>query len=141
MNRVEISGRLTRDPEVRFVGQSDYPICTLNVAVDDDDSRWDRETQKRVVGSGFYRVEVPGEYGRAVHASAQKGDEVHVVGSLTQFQVGRRDSEEKETKTQVKAKVVTVLSGRGVRTDVVTPPSAPPVDDGDIAPGWDTEPF
>lgn len=107
MNIVQVTGRLVRDPELRFVGNG-YPIAELNIAVDDANGRYDKETKKSFVGSGFYQVEIPGNYGELIVEQVEKGDNVHVSGSLTQW-VKEKEDGTKESRTRIRADVVTVL--------------------------------
>jgi len=104
MNIVEVSGRLTREPEMRFLGQG-FPVLELNVAVDDGFGKWDRETKKTTVGSGFYQVEVFGSYAEELVEVLDKGSELYVKGSLSQW-VKENDEGKKESKTRIRAEVV-----------------------------------
>lgn len=104
MNIVEVSGRLTREPEMRFLGQG-FPVLELNVAVDDGFGRWDRETKKTQVGSGFYQAEVFGNYAEELVELLDKGSEVYIKGSLTQWTKEKEDGS-KESKTRIRADVV-----------------------------------
>jgi len=128
VNRVEVSGRLTRDPDLRFVGQ-DFPICNLNIAVHDDEGRYNRDTKKAEVDSGFYQVEVKGDYGAYIQSILARGDEVHVVGSLSQWRTQARDGRESETKTRITAKVVTPLTSPRQPREPVQPTTDPVADE------------
>lgn len=129
VNRVEVSGRLTRDPEVKYLGEYRFPVASLNIAVDDGVGRWNRETKKTEYGSGFYQVEVVGQYGEFVANWASRGDEVYVVGSLSQFSTGGRDGGETKTHTRIKATVVQVLNApSGFQAQQIAPPPEPEVD-------------
>lgn len=121
VNVVQISGNLTHDPELKWLGSGDrqFPIATLNVAVENGYGRWNRDTGKTEIDSGFYRVEVPGDHGVDVVDAARKGDRVHVIGSLSQFTGGKEGNE--RTHTQIRAEVVTVMQ-RGNRQPPPTQP-------------------
>ena len=109
MNRVEISGRLTRDPEVRYLGNTRFPVLTMNVAVDDGSGRYNRESRKSEYGSGFYQVEVAGVYGESLGRMVSRGDEVYVVGSLSQFTTQPKGEGESKTHTRIRAVMVVPL--------------------------------
>lgn len=126
MNRVELSGRLTREPELRHVGESHFPILELNVAVDDADGRWNSQTKKSEYASGFYKVEARGDYAEALYVVLHKGDEVYVVGSLTQFRSQSREGGPEQTKTAVAAKLVVPLTGRQVENALPSPGDVEP---------------
>lgn len=106
MNIVELSGRLTREPEMRFLGQG-YPVLEMNLAVDDGFGRWNKESKKTEVGSGFYQVEVFGNYAEQLVEDLEKGSEVYVKGSLTQWTKEKEDGT-KESKTRIRGEVVVV---------------------------------
>lgn len=128
MNRVEISGHLTRDPDLRYVGEN-FPICNLNIAVHDDGGRFNRDTKRTETESGFYQVEVKGDYGAYIQSILERGDEVHVVGSLSQWRTQAREGKESETKTRITAKVVTALTPPRTRRQPIEPPVDPLADD------------
>jgi single-stranded DNA-binding protein len=111
MNHVQIAGRLVRDPEVIYVGATNFPICQINVAVDDGTGRWNRESKKTEYDSGFYQVEVIGDYGVAVSNTLNKGDEVYVVGSLSQWAKKDEQTGEVDRKTRIRATFVQALTG------------------------------
>lgn len=126
MNEVKVSGNLTRDPELRYLGSGDrrFPVTTLNVAVLEADGRWDRETGDTQVKTSFLRVEVRGDHAVQVTDEARKGDKVVVFGSLSQYTSG--PDGKKQTHTQITAEYVAVIPRQ--RVDV--PPV--PADDSDF---------
>jgi single-stranded DNA-binding protein len=108
VNHVTLTGRVTRDPETKWLGrEKNFPVLTLNLAVDDAEGRWDPETKRSTVGSGFYRVELAGDLARQF-GRLEKGEEIWIQGSLAQFMAGEGD--EKQPRTFVKAKVCISLS-------------------------------
>jgi single-stranded DNA-binding protein len=124
VNIVQIAGRLSRDPDLRYVGQN-FPICNLNVAVEDAEGRWNRETKKYEVESGFYQVEVLGDYGAYLSRIVAKGDRVHVLGSLSQWRTQPREGRESETKTRIRGTVVTLLDAPREPRQPIQPPMDP----------------
>jgi single-strand DNA-binding protein len=140
MNRVEISGRLTRDPEIRYLGGSRFPVVSLNVGVDDGEGRWNAETRMVELRSGFYKVEVAGQLAEWLQTQVGKGDEVYVVGSLNQFTIQGRDGKEGQTRTQIRAKVVTVLTPHAASVSGFSAPDNP-LDDTEASWAGDEEPF
>ena len=144
MNRVEISGRLTRDPEIKYVGDARFPILSLNVAVDNGNGRFNRETRKTEYESGFYQVEVVGAYAERLLQHLNKGDEIYALGSLSQFTTQPKSEGESKTHTRIKAVVVTPLVGMpgGAAQGGFAPPAAPMTDDDPWAtPGSDAGKF
>lgn len=124
MNIVLISGRLSRDPDLRFVGQN-YPLCSMNVAVEDAEGRWNRETKKMEVDSGFYQVEVFGDYGQYLSQTLTKGDRVLVLGSLSQWHTQPREGKESETKTRIRGTMVQLLDAPRQPREPIQPPAEP----------------
>jgi single-strand DNA-binding protein len=55
LNRVELSGTLTRDPEYRVL-PSGAEVSSLSLAV--NDAVWDSQAREQVVGTVFVQVEV-----------------------------------------------------------------------------------
>ena len=78
LNKVQIIGRLGRDPELRY-SQSGSPVCTLSVAT--DEGYTDRDG-KKVERTEWHRVVL---YSKAAENCSQflkKGSLVYVEGSL-----------------------------------------------------------
>lgn len=141
MNRVEISGGITRDPELRYT-PSGAPVLNMSVAV--NGARYDGQKREQVVTTEYIAVEIWGSYAEEVAEMAiPKGSEVYVLGELTHTEREKRDGT-KESKTRVKAMLVNVVRRRGggsaPRADApkieMPPPMEPP-------PGYsdDEEPF
>jgi single-stranded DNA-binding protein len=143
MNVVEISGKLTREPELRHVGVKEFPILSLNVAVDNAFGRFNPETKKTEVESGFYQVEVKGDYALAFK-NLSRGDAIYVKGSLSQWTMKPKEGETHgETKTRIAADLLVPLTGSS-NQDVMGSPSmasagsAPQVSTWDE--GWPAKP-
>lgn len=74
MNVVILSGRLTRDPELRYSsGESQVAICTFTLAVD---------RQKRDGGADFLRCIAFGKQGENIQKFMSKGRQMNVVGHM-----------------------------------------------------------
>jgi len=74
MNRITITGRLTRQPELRALPNGD-PVCQLRLAVDGM-GRGSRDE------AGYVNVTVFGKPGQAAHTHLVKGQLVAVDGRL-----------------------------------------------------------
>lgn len=134
MNRVEVSGGLTRDPEYRMVGSYGTHLLEMTVAV--NGTRYDSEQRQQVVKTTFVQVQAWGyvaEFLTQQHGPLSKGDEVHVVGELDQRTVEKSDGS-KESKTRVTAVHIDVLrrrhtpdtTDRGSEAPTGSPTSEPP---------------
>ena len=90
LNKVIITGRLTQDPELRFVGQGQTPLCEFSLAV--NRSFTSNEEKKEEVS--FINVQVWGKSAEFVNQYFHKGRQMIVEGRLKQDRW-----EDKETKT------------------------------------------
>lgn len=98
VNKVELSGGLTREPEL-FYTDSGFPIWGGTLAV--SDARWDGKEGKEVVDTVFVRLQAFGW--QAEHIAEMhllKGEQVYVSGQLDQREVETKDGE-MESKTRV----------------------------------------
>lgn len=109
MNRVELSGTVTRDPEFPTSRRGDdgrdpglFTYFTLAVA----STRWDHHGKRRVIEDNFFSI-IASEDVAEVVTRIRQGSAVHVVGELTQQEVEKAGR--KERKTKVRALVITIL--------------------------------
>ena len=108
LNKVQIIGRLGREPELRYAGNG-TPIANLNIAT--DESYVDREGNK-VDRAEWHRVVV---FQRAAENCANylgKGSLVYVEGSLQTRKWQDQNGVERYT-TEIKAQRVQFLDRRG----------------------------
>jgi single-strand DNA-binding protein len=78
MDKISIIGRLTRDPEMRYM-QDGKPVTSFSVACNRDykvDDTWINRTI-------FYRVSAFGPVAEVLNNHYQKGREIYVEGQLT----------------------------------------------------------
>lgn len=76
MNKIILMGRLTRDPEVRYGGQSNSAIARFSIAVD---RRFKREGQP---STDFFNCTAFGKLGEFVEKYLKKGTKVVLDGEL-----------------------------------------------------------
>ena len=79
LNQIVVSGRLTRDPEVKAL-PSGTSVAEFGLAV----NRSRKVEEEWVDEASFFEVSVYGNRGATVGAKARKGDRVTVAGSLQQ---------------------------------------------------------
>ncbi len=108
LNKVFLIGRLTRDPEIRFL-PSGIQITSFTIAVNrvyktKDSSDWKEETY-------FFDVESFGYLAERLGKQLNKGSQILVEGSLRQDK-WETPSGEKRSKIKVVADKVNLLSGR-----------------------------
>lgn len=78
LNKVQIIGRLGRDPKLRY-SQSGSPVCTLSVAT--DEGYTDRDG-KKVDRTEWHRVVLYSKAAENCNQFLKKGSLVYVEGSL-----------------------------------------------------------
>lgn len=134
INRVVISGNLTRDPELRSTG-SGMSVLKLGVAV--NDRRKNQQTGEWEDYPNFVDVTVFGARGEALSRFLSKGSKVAIEGKLRWSQ-WESQAGEKRSKLEVVADEVEFLSSRdggSSHSGPTSEPSAPgPVDDGEEIP-------
>ena len=134
INRVVISGNLTRDPELRSTG-SGMSVLKLGVAV--NDRRKNQQTGEWEDYPNFVDVTVFGARGEALSRFLSKGSKVAIEGKLRWSQ-WESQAGEKRSKLEVVADEVEFLSSRDGGSSYSAPTSEPsasgPVDDGEEIP-------
>ena len=112
LNRVQLIGRLGKDPETRFTHKGSK-VCSFSVAVD---RRWKSEGESREA-TDWFNVEAWGKLGEICQSYLGKGRLVFIEGRL---QTDRYESEE-ETRyfTKVVASQMQMLDRKPEEPDVV----------------------
>lgn len=129
INRVVISGNLTRDPELRSTG-SGTSVLRLGVAV--NDRRKNQQTGEWEEFPNFIDVTVFGARGEALSRFLSKGSKVAIEGKLrwSQWETAQGD---KRSSIEVIADEIEFLSPRdsssGGRTASPAPAASAPADD------------
>lgn len=107
MNNVVIVGRLTKDPELKYIPGSGTPVATFTVAIDRDYKNKDGSTT-----TDFIPVEIMGKPAEFCANYITKGRLVGVEGSI---RVDRYETPngEKRTFTKVAGRNIQALESRG----------------------------
>ncbi len=90
MNKVEIQGRLGKDPELKYVGSGNTPLCKFSVATTEE---YESGGEIKKITEWFNCV-AWGPRGETI-AELKKGDEVFAMGHM---QTRKWEREGKETK-------------------------------------------
>lgn len=133
INRVTISGNLTRDPELRSTG-SGMSVLKMGVAV--NDRRKNQQTGEWEDYANFVDVTMFGARAEAVSKFLTKGTKVAIEGKLRWSQWESQQGE-KRSKLEVVADEIEFLSARDAGSGSYTPPAgseAPAFDDGEEIP-------
>jgi len=110
LNRVMLIGRLTRDPEVRFL-PSGMQVTSLSIAVSrnfkDKNGEWREETS-------FFDIESYGKLAERLGTQLSKGYQVLIEGSLRQDR-WESPSGEKRSKVKIVADRIALIAKPGDR--------------------------
>lgn len=106
VNRVEIAGRLTRDPELRYLQQG-TPVCSFSVAVSKKFKTKSGETKE---DSLFADVTSWGSAGEWISENIKKGHPVLVEGELKRREWEDKATGQKREKLCITAKRVQALT-------------------------------
>jgi single-strand DNA-binding protein len=110
INRVNITGNLTRDPELRSTA-SGMAILKLGVAV--NDRRKNQQTGEWEDAPNYIDVIVFGSRGESLSRFLSKGTKVAVEGKLRWSQWEDKETGAKRSKIEVVADDVDFMSSRG----------------------------
>ena len=133
INRVVISGNLTRDPELRTTA-SGMPILKLGIAV--NDRRKNQQTGEWEDSPNFFDVVVFGQRGESLSRFLSKGTKLTVEGKLrwSQWETPEGD---KRSKVEIVADDIEFMSSRGEGgggSAAYAPPAETPSDGGEEIP-------
>jgi len=109
INRVVVSGNLTRDPELRSTG-SGMAILKLGLAV--NDRRKSPQSGEWEDVPNFFDVTVFGQRGESLSRFLQKGSKVTIEGKLRWSQWETPDGD-KRSKVEIIADDIEFMSSRG----------------------------
>lgn len=127
MNQVVLIGRLTRDPELRFVPSSGKAVANFTLAVN--------RVYSREKEADFFRIVVWGKQAENVATYLKKGSQCAVSGSIHNNNYTDRDGNTRYS-TDIQADRVEFLStsggGGGGRQDYDEPYSGAPLPEDDF---------
>ena len=134
INRVIITGNLTRDPELRSTG-SGMSVCSLRIA--SNTRRKDNQSGEWVDKANYFDVTVWGRQGENAAQYLSKGRPVAIDGRLEWREWQDKDSGQKRQAVEIVADNVQFLSAGeqgGGNSGGFTPRSDVPVSTDDFAP-------
>ena len=134
INRVVLTGNLTRDPELRSTGNG-LSVCKLGIAV--NTRRKNGATGDWEEKANFFRVTVFGRQAESCHSYLKKGRAIAVDGRL-EWSQWENDGQKRES-IDIIADTVQFLGGRddagsgnGFSSSVAATESDVPIDTGDF---------
>jgi single-strand DNA-binding protein len=136
INRVTITGNLTRDPELRSLPGSGTSVCSLRVAC--NGRRKNNETGQWEDQPNYFDVTVWGAQGENCSRFLTKGRPVAIDGRL-RWREWTTDDQQKRQAVDIVAETVQFLGGRedagngnGFSSSARTTESDVPIDTGDF---------
>jgi single-strand DNA-binding protein len=126
MNQVNLIGRLTRDPELRKLGESDRDVCELRIAVDNGKSRDGADRDATFVDVATFDAAA-----RACAEHLSKGRQVAVTGRLV-YREWKAEDGSRRSKHSVIGRVEFVGSANGQSSNSKPEPAAVGAADEDI---------
>ncbi|MDB2049612.1 single-stranded DNA-binding protein [Clostridium perfringens] len=116
MNTVILVGRLTKDPEMRFIPGFGTPVARFTVAVNRD-----FKNKEGKVDTDFIICEAMGKTADFVGNYLTKGRQVSILGTIRVDRYMENDSDVPKTFTKVMVKNINALDSRK-KDDAPTPP-------------------
>jgi len=128
LNRVQIIGNLTRDPELRYTPQG-VAVCTFGVATNRE---WTLESGEKKEEAEFHRVVAWNKLAEICNQFLSKGRKVFIEGRLQTRQWEAQDGAKRQ-QTEVVTSDMIILDSRGregggERGDRVIQAGKPPVE-------------
>jgi single-strand DNA-binding protein len=107
LNRVELIGNLTRDPELRYTPQG-TAVCTFGVATN---RSWTTDTGEKKEDSEFHKIVAWNKLGELCSQLLTKGRKVYVEGRLANRSWTGQDGTQKTT-TEIVISDMLILDSR-----------------------------
>ncbi|MFL8712828.1 single-stranded DNA-binding protein [Clostridioides sp. GD02377] len=104
MNDVALVGRLTKDPELKYIPGSGTAVSTFTIAIDRDYTKKDGTKE-----TDFIPIEVMGKSAEYCANYISKGNLVSIVGSIRVDKYETQEGE-KKTFTKVNTKIIRQLT-------------------------------
>lgn len=108
LNKVELIGNLTRDPELRYTPQG-TAVCNFGIATN---RQWTTDTGERKEDVEFHRIVAWNKLAEICAQILSKGRKVYVEGRL-QTRSWTGDDEVKRTQTEIVINEMIALDSRG----------------------------
>ena len=116
LNRVQLIGNLTRDPELRYT-PSGTAVCSFSVATN---RSWTTDTGEKKDEVEFHRIVAWNKLAELCSQFLTKGRKVFVEGRLTTRQWSAQDGTQKQT-TEIIINDMILLDNKRTGTEEATP--------------------
>src|SRR6185436_16653798 len=108
LNKVQIIGRLTRDPEVRTT-TTGKNVCSFSVATG---FTWTDQSGQKKEQTEFHNVVAWGKLGDIIAQYMKKGRQIYIEGRLQTTSWDDKTSGQKRYKTEIVAENMIMLGGK-----------------------------
>ena len=114
LNRVQLIGNLTRDPELRYT-PTGTAVCSFSIATN---RSWTTDTGEKKDEADFHRIVAWSKLAEICSQFLTKGRKVYVEGRLTTKNwTGQDGSQRSTTEVVISDMILLDNSGRSVKTD------------------------
>lgn len=129
LNKVQLIGNLTRDPELRYTPQG-TPVCTFGLATN---RQWTTEKGEKKEETEFHRIVAWNKLAEICSQLLAKGRKVYIEGRLQTRKWTASDGSERQT-TEIVANDMMILDSRRVAEESgveisASPEETPPPED------------
>jgi len=128
LNSVNIIGRITKKPELKYLANG-TAVCKFDIAVNDD--YFSKEKNETIKNVSFFNVTVWGKSGENVTNYTDKGSQVAVAGKLQQ-QSWETPEGSKRSRIVIVASRVQFLSSSKKKEEVTDHDNIKEVDSGEV---------
>lgn len=117
LNKVQLIGNLTRDPELRYTPQG-TAVCTFSVATN---RQWTTDSGEKKEDAEFHRIVAWSKLAEICSQMLNKGVRVYVEGRLQTRNWTGQDGNERTTTEIVASDMITLAPRRGGADDMDVP--------------------
>lgn len=117
LNKVQLIGNLTRDPELRYTPKG-TAVCTVGLATN---RQWVTETGEKKEDAEFHRIVAWNKLAEIFSQLLTKGRRVYIEGRLSTRSWTGQDGAQRQT-TEVVAQDMIILDSRGSATGEIDVP-------------------
>lgn len=118
LNKVQLIGNLTRDPELRYTPQGNA-VCTFGLATN---RQWVTETGEKKEEAEFHRIVAWNKLAEICSQLLSKGRRVYIEGRLTTRSWTGQDGTQRQT-TEVVAHDMIILDSKGMVAEGIEVPA------------------
>lgn len=116
LNKVQLIGNLTRDPELRYTPQGSA-VCTFSIATN---RQWTTDSGEKREEADFHRIVSWNKLAEICSQLLSKGRRVYIEGRLSNRSFTGQDGAQRQI-TEIVAHDMIILDSRGVAAEIEVP--------------------